>query len=88
MSSELLILLQLGSMAHRTKLDCLVNRLECSVVVKNKVTKRFKVPVNIHLDDISSTAEPFVTKLGMVMHHPEPVCFKKIGLLSKRSWSQ
>ena len=24
--------------------------------------KRFQIPVNVHLDSISSTAEPFVTK--------------------------
>ena len=39
-SSELLILLQLGLMVHRHKLDCLVKRLDCSVVVKVKVTEK------------------------------------------------
>ena len=34
----------------------------------------FKIPVNVHLDSIFSTAEPIVTKLGMVMHHHEPEC--------------
>ena len=39
-SSELLILLQLNLalMAHHHKLDCPVKRLDCSVVVKVKVT--------------------------------------------------
>ena len=59
---------KLGLMAHHHKLDCLVKRLDCSVVVKVKVTERFKIPVNVHLDGISWTAEPFVTELGMVMH--------------------
>ena len=35
--SELLILLQLGLMAHHLKVDCLVKRLDWSVVVKVKV---------------------------------------------------
>ena len=34
--------------------------------------KRFRIPVNVDLDDISSAAEPSVTKLGMVMHRYEP----------------
>ena len=34
--------------------------------------KRFKIPVTIHLDDISSAAEPSVTNLAMVMHHHGP----------------
>ena len=44
-SSELLILLQLNLvlMAHHHKLDCLVKRLDCSVVVKIKVKKKKKV---------------------------------------------
>ena len=37
-SSELLILLQLNLMTHHYKLDCLVKRLDCSVVVKVKDT--------------------------------------------------
>ena len=52
-------------MAHYCKLDCLVKRSDYSVVVKGS-QERFKIPVTVHLDDISSTAEPFVTKLGMV----------------------
>ena len=38
--SELLILLQLGLMAHHLKVDCLVKRLDCSVLVKVKVTEK------------------------------------------------
>ena len=29
----------------------------------------FKIPVNVHLDNIFSTAEPPVSKLVMVIHH-------------------
>ena len=48
-----------------------MKRLDHSVVAKVKVTERFKIPVNVHLD-ISSTAKPFVTKLSMVMRHYGP----------------
>ena len=41
---------------------------------RSKSQERFKIPVDVHLDNISSTAEPFVTKLGMVMHHHGPEC--------------
>ena len=73
-SSEPQILLQLGLMAHQHKLDCLVKRLDCSVLVKVKVIERFKIPVTVHLDDISSNAEPSVTKVAMVMHYHGPEC--------------
>ena len=65
-------------MAHHHKLDCLVKRLDCSGVVKikvpEKVPEKVKIPVNVHLDEISSTVEPFVTKLGMVPHFHGPEC--------------
>ena len=56
-------------MAHHHKINCLVKRLDCCVVVK---VKRFRIPVNVHLNDISSAAEPSVTKLGTVMQHHGP----------------
>ena len=40
-----------------------MKRLDCSVVVKVKVTVKVQNSVTVHLDGISSTAEPFVTKL-------------------------
>ena len=43
--------------------------LDCSVVVKVKVTGKVAIPVNVHLDTISSSAEPFVTKLDMMLHN-------------------
>ena len=49
-----------------------MKRLDCSVLVKVKVTEKVQIPGNVHLDDISSTVEPFVTKLVMVMHHHGP----------------
>ena len=48
--------------------------MDCAVVVKVKVTERFKIPVNVHLDDISLTAEPAVMKLVTVMRHQRPEC--------------
>ena len=69
---------KLGLMAYYYKPDCLVKRLDCSVVAKVKVAERFKIPVNVHLDDISSAAEPSVTRLGMVMHLHRPECHARI----------
>ena len=52
-----------------------MKRLDCSVVVKVKVTGRVQNSGDVHLDNISLTAEPFVTKFGMViMHHHELEC--------------
>ena len=79
---------KLGLMVHHHKVECLVKRLDCSVVVQVKVTKKFTVPVNGHLDNISSAAELSVTKLGMVRQHYGPESCKKIGLMSSSSWSR
>ena len=38
--------------------------------------------MNVHLKDISSTAEPFVTKLGMVVLQNEPECHAKQKLFA------
>ena len=72
MLSELLnpFATKLGLMVYYRKVDCLVKRLDCSVVVKVKVTEK----ANVYLDNISSTAEPFVTKLVVVMYHHGPEC--------------
>ena len=56
-----------------------MKRLDCPVVVKVKVTERFRISVNVHLE-ISAyqlTAEPSVTKLAMVMHHHGPKCYAR-----------
>ena len=39
---------------------------------RSRSQKRFRIPVTVHLDDISSAAEPSITKLGMVMQHHGP----------------
>ena len=39
--------------------------------------KMFKISVTVHLDDISSTAEPFVIELVMVMYHHGPECYSR-----------
>ena len=41
---------------------------------RSKTQERFKISVNVHLDDTSSSVEPSVTKLGMVMRHQGPEC--------------
>ena len=33
--------------------------------------------INVHLDNVLSTAQPFATKLGMVMHHHGQECHVK-----------
>ena len=64
-------------MAHYHKLDCLKMRLDYSVVVKVKGTIRSKLPVKVHLDDISSSPELFVTKRGTVMQHYGQKCHSR-----------
>ena len=64
-------------MVHHHKVDCLVKRLDCSVVVKVEVTENGRIPVNIHLDDISLAAEPSVTELDTVMQHYGPKCYAR-----------
>ena len=72
-----------------------MKRLDCSVVIKVKVSERFRIPVDVHLDYISSTAEPSVTKLAMSMHHHEPesharrlVCCLQVQGYSEGSYNQ
>ena len=74
MSSELLVLLQLNWVWWHIIIIRIfvVKRFDCCVAVK------VKVPVIVHLDDISSTAGPSVTQLGMVMHHYRPECHARI----------
>ena len=51
-----------------------LERLDYFVVFEVKVKQRFKIWMNVHLDALFSTAEPFVTKLGIVMQHHGPEC--------------
>ena len=76
MSSELLILLQLNLVWWYNIVSWIVSWKEWIALLwsRSSSQKRFRIPVNFHLDDISSTAEPFVTKLGIVMHHHGPEC--------------
>ena len=46
---------------------------------RSRSQKMFRIPVNVHLDDISSTVEPSVTKFGMMMHHQTKFCCKRIS---------
>ena len=41
---------------------------------RSRSQKGLRIPVNVHLNDISWMAEPFVTRLGMVMHYHKPKC--------------
>ena len=41
---------------------------------RSRSQKRFRILVNVHLDDISSAAEPSVTEPGMVMQHHGQKC--------------
>ena len=41
---------------------------------RSRSQKRFIIPMNVHLDSISSAAEASVAKLGMVMEHHGPKC--------------
>ena len=57
---------------------------------RSRSQQRFKMLVNVCLDDIFWTREHFVTKLGMVMQHHDPECHaeKNNCLLSSLSRSQ
>ena len=44
---------------------------------RSRSQKRFRIPVNVHLDNISSTAELSLTNLGMLMHHHGPECLAR-----------
>ena len=63
LASDLLILVQLNLVWWDTIR---------SWIVLWRSWKRFRIPVNVHLNDISSAAELSVSKLGMVMQHHGP----------------
>ena len=67
--SELLNLLQLNLVRWHIIIIRIVLLNDWVALLWSRSQKCLKIPVNVHLDDISSTAEPSVTKLGMVMHH-------------------
>ena len=68
---------KLDFMAHHHKMDCLVKRFDCCVVVKVKVAGKVKNSSDCSSGWYSSTVEPAVTKLGMVMHHHGPECYAR-----------
>ena len=86
------------AMCHAEKL---VYKLQCqghteglynskSLSSRSRSQLRFKLSVNVCLDDIFWTTEHFVAKVGMVMQHPEPEFHAEflLLLLSSRSRSQ
>ena len=67
-------------------MNCLVKKEKKIIALlwsRSKSEKRWRISVNVHLDDRSSAAEPSVAKRGMVMQHRGPKC-----LLSSTSGSQ
>ena len=72
--SELLILLQLNLVRWHIIIRWIVLWKNWIALLssRSRSQKRFKIPVNVYLDYLSSAAEPSVTKLGMVMHHYGP----------------
>ena len=79
MSSELLILLQLNLVWWHIIISWIVLWIDWIALLlsRPRSQKRLKIPVTVHLDNISSTAEPFVTELGMVMHHHGLECYAR-----------
>ena len=75
-SSELLILLQLNMVWLHIIIGWIVLWKNKTALLWSRIRsqERFRIPENVHLGDISSTAEPFLTTLGIVMHHHGPVC--------------
>ena len=71
---ELLTLLQLKLVWWHIIIRCIVLWKDWIALLwsRSKSQKRFRIPVNVHLNDISSATEPSVTKFGMVMQHHGP----------------
>ena len=70
---------KLGLTVHYLKLECFmlecfIEKLDCCVQGQGhgKISK-----LNVCPDDIFWIAEPFTTKLGLVVHHYEPDCLSK-----------
>ena len=74
MFSELLILLQLNLVWWHIIIRWIVLWKDCITLflLRSRSQKKFRTPVNVYLEDISSASEPSITKLGMVMHHHGP----------------
>ena len=65
---------KLGLMAHCHRMDCLVNRLDCSVVVKVKVTGKVQNSSKCSSGWNLLICLTVCSQLGMVMHHHGPEC--------------
>ena len=63
-------------MAHHHKLDCLVKILNCFVVIKVKSQERFTIPVNVYLEDSSSSGKSFCHETWNVMQEDWFAVFK------------
>ena len=74
--SELLILLQLNLVLWYIIIRWIVLWKDWIALFLSRSwsQKRFRIPVNVHLDNISSAAEPSVTKLCMMIQHVWPKC--------------
>ena len=72
---------KLGLLVHYHKPECFTEKLDCCVQGQGH-SKISKCQVNVCSDDIFWKAEPFTTKLDMVMYHA-----KMIDLLFSRSRS-
>ena len=75
-SSELLILLLPNLVWVISKMSYEEIWFLCSRS-RSRSQQNFKMSVNAGADDIFWTAEPFITKRGMVMHQHEPECISK-----------
>ena len=67
--SELLILLQLNLVWWHIIIRWIVLWKDWIALLWSRSQKRFRIRLSVYLNDISSAAEPSVTKLGMVMQH-------------------
>ena len=75
--SELLILLQLNLVWWHIIIRWIVMWKDWIALLwsRSRSQKKFRIPVNVHLDDdISSAAKPSITKLGMMMQNLGPKC--------------
>ena len=84
----MLILLQLNLVWWHIILRWIVLWKDWIALLWSRSQKRFSSPVNVHLDDISSAAEPSVNKLGMVMQHHGPKCHTRVFCCCLQAGSQ
>ena len=97
MLSELLILLQVNLVWWHITVRWIVFLKAWIALLQSRSgsQKKLRIPVNVHLNDISSAAEPSVTKLGVVLQHHGPkyharrlVCYLQVQDHSESSFDQ